>query len=343
MNPLNMPQKKPTHTRTPDSKPTLLVLRGLPASGKSTYAMQWLAEAPSRARVNRDDIRFATYGPDYVQYSDSEDQDDKDARNHCENTVTKIEQTQVRALLEAGFDVVVDACHLRPHYVRDWVEIADEIGATVTTREFPIPVINAIVRDAERGKRGERSVGEDDIRRMTKYLGKHGTLLPVDLNSPVEKGEDKGGPVISTYVAKPGTPLAIIVDIDGTIALNKDVRNPMDFSRVALDNPNRNVIAAVTAMWAQGYQVVYCSGRPDSCREDTEKWIAEHVGIAGPLFMRKTGDVRNDAIVKQELFDANIRGNWDVRMAWDDRPRVIRYWAAIGLSVVDVDPTSGEF
>ena len=36
----------------------LFITRGVPASGKSTFAMRWVAEKPdSRSRVNRDDIR----------------------------------------------------------------------------------------------------------------------------------------------------------------------------------------------------------------------------------------------------------------------------------------------
>ena len=37
---------------------TLLLTRGLPASGKTTFARAWVAESPTdRARINRDDLR----------------------------------------------------------------------------------------------------------------------------------------------------------------------------------------------------------------------------------------------------------------------------------------------
>ena len=62
-----------------------------------------------------------------------------------------------------------------------------------------------------------------------------------------------------------------------------------------------------------------------------------------PLFMRGQGDRRPDDIVKTEIYEAFIRGRWDVLLALDDRPRVIRAWQALGVPVFDVQPGSGEF
>ena len=43
--------------------PTLHITRGLPASGKSTWAREWVAEDPaSRAEVNRDQLRLMMHG-----------------------------------------------------------------------------------------------------------------------------------------------------------------------------------------------------------------------------------------------------------------------------------------
>lgn len=41
----------------------VIVLRGLPGSGKSTWAKEWVAGDPdNRVRINRDDIRYASFG-----------------------------------------------------------------------------------------------------------------------------------------------------------------------------------------------------------------------------------------------------------------------------------------
>lgn len=42
----------------------LILTRGLPASGKTTWAREWVDEAPlgERVRINRDDLRMMTGG-----------------------------------------------------------------------------------------------------------------------------------------------------------------------------------------------------------------------------------------------------------------------------------------
>lgn len=85
-----------------------------------------------------------------------------------------------------------------------------------------------------------------------------------------------------------------------------------------------------------GMAVVYCSGRSADFRDVTERWIAEHVQVPGPLFMRPSGDTRNDAVVKLELFDEHIRDHYDVAFALDDRDRVVAAYRSIGLTVMQV-------
>lgn len=67
------------------------------------------------------------------------------------------------------------------------------------------------------------------------------------------------------------------MDIDGTVALAVS-RSPYDMTRVGEDEPNTAVIAAVRAMHAAGYGVVFCSGRDASARAATEAWLAGKSG-----------------------------------------------------------------
>jgi hypothetical protein len=59
------------------------------------------------------------------------------------------------------------------------------------------------------------------------------------------------------------------------------------------------------------------------------------------LYMRPEGDMRKDAIVKLEIFDNEIRDNYDVQFALDDRNQVVEAYRSIGLTVLQV--TDGEF
>lgn len=138
------------------------------------------------------------------------------------------------------------------------------------------------------------------------------------------------------YVPVPGTPSSVLVDIDGTVALNTG-RSPYDMTRVAEDQPNPAVIVAVRAMHAAGHQVIFCSGRDESARADTTSWLDRHVAVPYvALYMRRVGDNRRDAVVKQEIFDLHIREHFDVLGVFDDRRQVVDMWRGMGLIVFQV-------
>jgi hypothetical protein len=136
-------------------------------------------------------------------------------------------------------------------------------------------------------------------------------------------------------------PLAIVVDVDGTVALRGD-RSPYDERRVHLDRPNAPVVAAVRAMHSAGHLVIYCSGRTDRCRPATRGWLAGQVGIPyEALYMRQAGDTRPDDVVKLEMYRRHVSGHYRVTCVFDDRSRVVRAWRKLGLTVFQV--ADGEF
>ena len=79
---------------------------------------------------------------------------------------------------------------------------------------------------------------------------------------------------ILKYENKSHLPGVIIVDIDGTIAERGD-RSPYDMNKVSLDRPKNDVLRIVRSL-AAGYPIIYFTGRDESCREETEKWIAKY-------------------------------------------------------------------
>jgi hypothetical protein len=129
---------------------------------------------------------------------------------------------------------------------------------------------------------------------------------------------------------------AILVDIDGTVALRRD-RSPYDETRVHLDRPNVPVITTVRAMHAAGHAVIFCSGRSDGCRKATSDWLTQQVQVPYvALHMRQSGDTRRDAIVKVEIFNRHIRDRYQIVAVFDDRDQVVAAWRGIGLTVFQV-------
>jgi hypothetical protein len=136
-------------------------------------------------------------------------------------------------------------------------------------------------------------------------------------------------------------PSAVIVDIDGTLALITD-RNPYSHLGVLKDKPNAAVIAVARALASAGHVLVVVSGRAEAARADTELWLTRHLGapFEGP-HMRDDGDGRQDAVIKREIYEREIAPRYDVLCALDDRDQTVRMWRALGLTCLQVAP--GEF
>jgi hypothetical protein len=271
-------------------------------------------------RVNRDDLRRMLHGQRlFTQWAEAQ--------------VTNAQRAGVEALLRARASVIVDDTNLRAKTVREWAEMAARFGASFEVHDFTdVPLEECLRRDAERV--GDDRVGEDAIRRMhERYLAGKNLPLPVPFVDP-------GGPGV-VYEADPALPPAVLVDIDGTVALMAG-RSPYDWQRVGEDAPNPAVIEAVRAMHAAGHAIVFCSGRDEVCRGETEAWLELFVGVPyEALFMRPEGDSRKDSVVKREIFDHEVRDRWRIVGVFDDRQQVVRMWRALGLTVFQV--AEGDF
>jgi predicted kinase len=295
----------------------LLITRGLPASGKTTFARKL---QPRVVRVNRDDLRLMLHGRRLFSET-------------AEAQVTHIQRMAVEALLASHADVIVDDTNLRTSTVREWALLAARFRAGFEVHDLTgVPLEECLRRDAARPD-GER-VGERNIRRMhDRYLAGRNLPLPVPFIDPDEPGV--------LYDPDPDLPAAVLVDIDGTVALIGD-RSPYDWTRVGFDAPNQAVIEAVRAMHAAGNAVVFCTGRDEQARAETEAWLDLFVGVPYEgLFMRAAGDNRKDALVKQEIFERDIRHHWRVAGVFDDRRQVVRMWRELGLTVFQV--AEGDF
>lgn len=294
----------------------LILTRGLPGSGKSTTAFQWVVEDPeNRVRVSRDDIRFILFG----RYTDVD-----------EKVVTRVEREAVRASLAAGKSTIVDAMHLKASYIREWEKIHPE----TRVMDIATPVEICIDRDSKRS----RQVGASVIRGLAKRYH-----IPEDGKLPKYTSTETAWHVFRPYT--PGSKLAYSFDIDGTLAIMQG-RSPYDPTRYHEDTPDR---ALQDILWRLQDSVVPgvddsfigLSGRSEDYRAETEAWL-EGWGLSlDALFMRPSGDSRNDAIVKSELVDNYISNMYDVIAHFDDRQRVVDALRAKNMKVLQV--ASGDF
>ncbi|WP_245730535.1 AAA family ATPase [Micromonospora pallida] len=146
----------------------LIATRGLPASGKTTFARTL---QPSVVRVNRDDLRRMLHGARlFTQWAESQ--------------VNTAQRAQVEALLRARVDVCVDDTNLPARTLREWARLAAQHGATFEVHDFTdVPLEECLRRDAARP--AEDRVGEEPIRRLhERFLANRPLPLPVPEVTP---------------------------------------------------------------------------------------------------------------------------------------------------------------
>ena len=128
---------------------------------------------------------------------------------------------------------------------------------------------------------------------------------------------------------------AVICDLDGTLALLNG-RNPYDASTCEQDLLNKPVSVLVEALQCHGYKIIFVSGRFDTHRKETEQWLKNHNIKYHKLFMRQADDKRRDSIIKRELYEKEIKPNYNVEIVLDDRNQVVAMWRETGLTCLQV-------
>ena len=267
---------------------TLTMTRGLPGSGKSTWATGRVRDAApgSVVRISKDMLRTMLHADIHAKGTEPQ--------------VLAARDALIATYLASGVSVIVDDTNLVAHHEATLRSIAARHQVPFLIEDFTdVPLDECLRRNAAR----VAPVPEHVIR------GMHTTHL-------------------ATSAPSDSTPLrqdAVVVDLDGTLALHRN-RSPFEWAKVSSDVPNDPVILAVRALSAAGIAIVYCSGRDAVCRTDTETWITTHVGVDGPLFMRSSGDNRRDSIIKRELYEQHIEPAYRVRFVLDDRDQVVQLW-----------------
>lgn len=131
------------------------------------------------------------------------------------------------------------------------------------------------------------------------------------------------------------------MDLDGTVAKAIN-RGPFEESKVFDDAP-LPTIRIIKSLIQTGENIIFVSGRTDSCSEDTIRWLQLYITEEPILYMRKTGDFRGDDVVKKEIYETYIKPKYEVIGVFDDRLRVIRMWVELGLWVYNTNQKLEEF
>lgn len=137
----------------------LIAMRGIPCSGKTTWAINWVLqpinvdEAP-RSRVNKDDIRKSVFGIDF---------------GVDERVINALQFEMIDALVHSGYSVVVDNTHTAPKYWEQLALVAKEYEIKFSIKQIDIPMQEAKRRNLERERKVPGFVIENMHAAMQKY------------------------------------------------------------------------------------------------------------------------------------------------------------------------------
>ena len=308
-------------------KPVVVIITGLPGSGKSKHALAWVAENPKfRERINYDELRLELYGPDWTF-------------NRKDEAAMKVEAVaRGREALKAGRSIIVDNTNLTEGARAPWLRLAREHGVEVEIVEIDTPIATCIERDRKR--EGTARVGRAVIERFALFNGF------IDWT-------DRALYPHETFV---------VVDIDGTLAnvdhrlhfltapehaTDKPFKKDWDgfFAKASEDTPITPIFNLVREL-SYFHNVLVVSARGvDACGIATEDWLDRHWPSLDParryvhLFLRAWGDKRDDFEVKEEILELLPKDR--IAYVLDDRDQAVEMWRKAGLTCLQV--AKGDF
>lgn len=285
---------------------TVYLLKGLPASGKSTWAREKIQNNKgSYKRINKDDLRDML--------------DDGHWTGHNEKFVLNLRDHIIIEALKDGKHVIVDDTNLHPKHKKRIEQLLsehkDEIGQVkVRERFFEIDLEEAIKRDLNR----PNSVGPQVIKDMyNRYIREEPEYIEQD----------------------DSLPKAIICDIDGTVA-RMTGRSPYEWDRVHEDEPIEEVVS-ILEKFKDTHEIIMVTGRDGGCYDLTKEWLEENDIPFDQLYSRPEGDKRKDSRIKEEIYRENIEVDYYIEFVLDDRNQTVEKWRDLGLRTLQVD--NGNF
>lgn len=296
----------------------ILILIGIPASGKSTWAKDFVRNNANWTRVNRDDFRKML-------------KDAQMCEPKIEDLITTLVNTTISKSLMKKLNVIVDNTNLKEKYINEIIKEFKH-SADIDYRVFDISFDKAVERDNGR----ESKVGEAVIKRMYKD---YKNLIDSFGFQPVKKSENRPH-LVPNFDSK--LPHAVIFDIDGTLALMKN-RGPFDWGKVDRDDLNQIVKEHVDFHKSLGRKILVVSGRDGSCRKMTEDWMNFYGIQYDEFFMRPQDDYRKDTVIKKEIYENEIKDKYNVLCVYDDRLQVLDMWNEQGVFAFNVNQGGLEF
>jgi predicted kinase len=286
--------------------PVMYILRGIPASGKST----WRREQGLRY-VNRDELR--------LQFPEKK-----------EREITALQDTIVQSYIDDGVDFIIDNTHIHTRSYQKYIDRA--AGYTVEIKEFSTSLYECLANNELRDAKVPFSI----ILKMAHDIGWYENELRFYFCG----NKDKQRAII---VDLDGTLCNIAHRRHHVLENPKNWK--AFFDGICDDTPNLAVLDIIQ-MYDNDPStlILLVSGRPEDYRTQTEAWLEEHNVPYEWLLMRPFNNKEDDTIVKAHIYDTYIKPYFNVLFCIDDRRKIGRVWHQKGLNVLMYgDPDENDF
>ena len=132
----------------------------------------------------------------------------------------------------------------------------------------------------------------------------------------------------------------IIFDIDGTLANCNHRRHFVEgkkkdfdsfYACMGVDTPDKEVINLSRLYYADNWNIIICTGRPESYRKITEEWLNSYDVAYDRLYMRSEDMKYDPDYAVKQLMLKEIQKEHQVYIAVDDRQQVVDMWRRNGI------------
>ena len=300
----------------------LILVQGISGSGKTTWAKQWVEEDPiHRLRLNYDDLR-CMLGKYWVP--------------EREPLVLAIFTSALVDAMNNGYDIVIDnMSNLNPKHQQEYEETIkrhnpnSKFKYEIEYKLIDTPVEVCIERDSKRAIPIGEKVIRQQWRKYRDYIIQQSIKEMLDNQVSLDdKLED-----------------CIIVDMDATLCFNTSARpffGPGAAEQMINDAPNFPIVNLVRNYCdITDCALIIITGRDESCRESTMKWLDNHWLHPTVLLMRPDNDYRTGEEMKKYLYETYIKDKYNVVFVLEDSSKVVKMYRDLGLTVLQ--PNEGKF
>lgn len=285
----------------------LVLLVGPSGSGKSTLAKEY--EALFYDRISQDDQGKQEHIKKFLDHLKYED------------------------------DIVVDRLNFNKEQRNRYLKLAEDAGYTT----------KIIVLHENRDTCLQRCLKRENHPTIKDEVNAQSVLNT--FFSKYERVEDDEADVVERRWPEGAKDTAIWVDMDNTLSdathrehhLQGERKNWKAFFNDMDKDPVNPWCASIIDAMSKQHVILICSARPENYKIQTMEWLHKFFIPYNKLIMRPRNDCRRDDIVKEIIYEFEVKTRYNLLFSIDDRKQVIDRIRNHGVIVLDCAGEKGNF